>query len=297
MTDSSIQPRQHTVQCASPAGLHHMAYVEWGDPANPRVLVCVHGLSRVGRDFDRLARALAHEYRVVCPDVVGRGASGWLANPMLYGIAQYVSDMVTLIARLNVPQVDWFGTSMGGLIGMSLAGLADSPIKRHGKMIVNDVGPAIEAAALQRIGSYIGIARTFGSVDEAVAAIKLTSASFGLKTEAHWRELAELVIRKNDDGTYRLHYDMRIGDAFRAATPEAAAAGEKLLWNLWANIKADVLVVRGEQSDLLSRATLQHMLDSNPLAKSVEIAGVGHAPMFWDEDQIKIAKDFFLKGT
>lgn len=292
-----IQPRQHAVQCISPSGLHHMAYVEWGDPANPRVLVCVHGLSRVGRDFDYLARELSTHYRVVCPDMVGRGASGWLANPMLYGIAQYVSDMVTLIARLNVPQVDWFGTSMGGLIGMSLAGLPDSPIKRHGKILVNDVGPTIEAKALQRIGAYIGIARTFATLEEAVAAIKVVSASFGLKTEAQWRELAELVLRKNDDGTYRLHYDMRIGDAFRAVTPEAAAAGEKVLWNLWANIKADVLVVRGAQSDLLSRATVQRMLDSNPLASSVEIPEVGHAPMFWDEEQIKIAKDFFLKGV
>jgi pimeloyl-ACP methyl ester carboxylesterase len=273
-----------------------MAYVEWGDPANPRVLVCVHGLSRVGRDFDPLARALSAHYRVVCPDVVGRGASSWLANPMLYGMPQYVSDMVTLIARLNVTQVDWFGTSMGGLIGMILAGLENSPIKRHCKMLVNDVGPAIEAAALARIGSYIGVAKTFATLDEGVAAMQSISAPFGLKTDAQWRTLAELVLRQNADGTWRMHYDPRIGDAFRALTPEQAALGESALWNSWANIKADLLVVRGTQSDLLAPATLQRMLDSNPLARSVEIAGVGHAPMFWDADQIKLATDFFLKG-
>ncbi|MGL4574955.1 MAG: alpha/beta fold hydrolase [Burkholderiaceae bacterium] len=294
---SHPEPRHHTVQCASPSGLHHMAYVEWGDAANPDVLVCVHGLSRVGRDFDRLAKALANHYRVVCPDVVGRGASGRLANPLLYGVPQYVSDMVTLIARLNVPQVDWFGTSMGGLIGMSLAGLPDSPIARGRKLLINDVGPTLDPAALTRIGQYIGVPRTFASVEEATAAVKITSASFGLRTDVQWRELAELVIRKNDDGTYRLHYDMRIGDAFRTTTLEQAQAGEQVLWNLWANIKADTLVVRGAQSDLLSPATLQRMLDTNPLASSAEIAGVGHAPMFWGEDQIQIAKQFFLAST
>jgi pimeloyl-ACP methyl ester carboxylesterase len=294
---SHPEPRHLSVQCASPAGLHDMAYVEWGDAANPNVLVCVHGLSRVGRDFDRLAKALANHYRVVCPDVVGRGASGRLANPLLYGVPQYVSDMVTLIARLNVPQVDWFGTSMGGLIGMSLAGLADSPIARGRKLIVNDVGPTLDPAALTRIGQYIGVPRTFASVEEATAAVKITSASFGLRTEAEWRELTELVIRKNDDGSYRLHYDMRIGDAFRAVTPQQAQAGEQALWALWANIKADTLVVRGAQSDLLSPATLQRMLDTNPLATAVEIEGVGHAPMFWHDDQIQIAKLFYLAGT
>jgi pimeloyl-ACP methyl ester carboxylesterase len=290
------QPRQYHVQCISPAGLHTMAYVEWGDPANPRVLVCVHGLSRMGRDFDPLARALCGHYRVVCPDVVGRGASGRLADAAFYSIPQYVSDMVTLIARLNVQQVDWFGTSMGGLIGLGLGGLENSPIKRHGKMLLNDVGPAIEAEALQRIGSYVGVVRSFATLEEGIAAVKAVSVPFALKTEAQWHEFAMLMLRPQDDGTYRLHYDPRIGDAFRATTPEVAAAGEQLLWRYWANIKADVLIARGEHSDLLSRTTLQRMLDSNPLAHSVEIAGVGHAPMFWDADQLEIAKNFFLKG-
>ena len=117
MTKAQIK----TLQCMSPAGLHQMAYKEWGDPANPAVLVCVHGVTRVSDDFDKLAAALCDRYRVICPDVVGRGRSSWLANPQFYQLPQYVSDMVTLIARLDVPQVDWFGTSMGALVGLGLA--------------------------------------------------------------------------------------------------------------------------------------------------------------------------------
>ena len=152
-----LEARIKSVQCISPSGLHRMAYKEWGDAANPKVLVCVHGITRVGDDFDQLARALSDHYRVVCPDVVGRGRSGCLADARLYGILQYVNDMVTLIARAtpasDAAQVDWFGTSMGGLIGMALASLPDSPI---GKLVLNDIGPTLDPAALQRIGDYIG---------------------------------------------------------------------------------------------------------------------------------------------
>ncbi|MCX8018388.1 MAG: alpha/beta hydrolase, partial [Rhodocyclaceae bacterium] len=147
--------RQRYVSCLSPAGFHRMAYVEWGEPANPRVLVCVHGLTRSGRDFDALAQALADEYRIVCPDVVGRGASDWLADARLYATPQYAQDMAALIARLDVEQVDWLGTSMGGIIGMMLAAQANSPIRR---LILNDVGPLISATALARIGAYLAAA-------------------------------------------------------------------------------------------------------------------------------------------
>ena len=129
--------REQSVQCISPAGLHRMAYTEWGEPDNPKVLVCVHGLTRSGRDFDFLAERLAGEYRVVCPDVVGRGRSDWLKNKALYGVPQYAADMVTLLARLNVDSVHWLGTSMGGLIGMALAAQENTPIAR---LVLNDVG-------------------------------------------------------------------------------------------------------------------------------------------------------------
>ncbi|MFP5399573.1 MAG: alpha/beta fold hydrolase, partial [Gammaproteobacteria bacterium] len=161
------EPRLNHVQCLDGRGLHRMAYWEWGDAANPRVLVCVHGLTRQGRDFDTLARALADEYRVVCPDVVGRGRSDWLADPAGYAIPHYVADMVTLLARLDATTLDWVGTSMGGLIGMSLASLpaaGGSPIRR---LVLNDVGPTIEPAALQRIGTYVGQPVRWASLDEA----------------------------------------------------------------------------------------------------------------------------------
>src|SRR5881394_2068088 len=146
--NTTTSPRFDSVQCLDAKGLHRMAWAEWGDATNPKVLVCAHGLSRQGRDFDTLAQAMAADYRVVCPDVVGRGRSDWLADPAGYAIPAYVADMVTLLARLNAAEVHWVGTSMGGLIGMGLASLPNSPIKR---LVLNDVGPRIEYEALERI--------------------------------------------------------------------------------------------------------------------------------------------------
>jgi pimeloyl-ACP methyl ester carboxylesterase len=282
--------RQHFVQCASPLGLHRIAYREWGDPENPKVLLCVHGLTRVGRDFDRLAQALANNYRVVSPDVVGRGDSDWLDNPMLYGLPQYVSDMVTLVARLNPGTLDWFGTSMGGLIGICYAGQKGASVRR---MLINDVGPTLEAGALQRIGSYLGIERRFADLDEATQYVSLVSASFGVHTPDEWRELTEGVVRQNPDGSWRMHYDMRLAEPFKSTTPAQAMAGEGLLWHLWSAIGAQILITRGEFSDLLTPATVQAMQAANPRAQAVTIPGVGHAPTFMHADQIQIAADFF----
>ena len=158
------EPRLHHVTCASPVGLHRMGYWEWGDAANPRVVVCVHGLSRQGRDFDTLARDLSSDYRVICPDVVGRGRSGWLADPRLYAVPTYVADMVTLVARLNVPEVHWVGTSMGGLIGMALAAQQGTPIAR---LVLNDVGPVIEPGFIPRVLGYLGVPAFWRTLEEA----------------------------------------------------------------------------------------------------------------------------------
>jgi pimeloyl-ACP methyl ester carboxylesterase len=291
---SELQPRFGSVRCLSPAGLHAMAYTEWGDPANPRVLVCVHGLTRVGRDFDRLARALAAHYRVVCPDVVGRGRSDWLRDPMHYHVAQYVADMVTLIARLDVETVHWVGTSMGGLIGMMLAGQPGSPIA---KLVVNDVGPTLDAAALARIGDYLGKPVRFASVDQAVDYIAAISVPFGLRSRDEWREITETVIRPASDEQgegWVLHYDQRIAEPFRAMTPESAAAAEAAMWKLYEAIACPTLLIRGERSDLLTRATAQAMTRRGPKARLVEIAGVGHAPMFMHDQQIAVVRDFLL---
>ena len=287
---SSAVPRQRYVQGASPAGLHRIAYTEWGAPDNPRVLVCVHGLTRSGRDFDRVAAALSSVYRVVCPDVVGRGLSSWLANPAYYTIPQYVGDMVTLVARLGVESVDWFGTSMGGLIGMAFAGLKDSPIR---KMIVNDVGPHVEPVALERIGSYLGQPVSFATQQEVIDHAALLAQSFGPLTPEEWREINSPLVHERD-GAWRFRYDPRIAEPFTMTTPELAALGEAALWQSFAAIEGPVLVVRGEQSDLLSRETVAQMIAKGRNVSSVEIPGVGHAPAFLSADQIDIVKRFFI---
>lgn len=281
------ESRRRSVQCVSPRGLHRMAYLEWGDPRNPDVLVCVHGLTRCARDFDDLARALAGRYRVVCPDVVGRGDSDWLQDPMLYGLPQYVADMVTLIARLDVPAVHWIGTSMGGLIGMALAAQKGTPI---GRLVINDAGPVIARGALERIGTYVGQAPVFASVDQAEQYVRAVSAPFGPHGDAQWRFLTEIVLRKNEDGSFRMHYDPAIAEPFRRQMPE----GDLELWPLWDAVRCPTLVLRGERSDLLSRETCRAMSERGPKAKVVEIPGIGHAPTLMFEEQIAPVREFLL---
>jgi pimeloyl-ACP methyl ester carboxylesterase len=287
--------RIKSVQCISPAGLHRMAYKEWGDPDNQKVLVCVHGVTRVGDDFDSLARALSDHYRVVAPDVVGRGRSGRLRNPQLYQIPQYVSDMVTLVARVTANSdggtVDWFGTSMGGLIGMGLASLPDNPI---GKLVLNDIGPTLDPAALQRIGDYIGQDLRFKSFAEGAAFVREVSASFGEHTEEQWHKLAADVLRENAEGQWVRHYDMGLAEPMRGATPEKAKADEAALWAIYDAIRCPTLLVRGANSDLLSRATAQAMLARGPKPQLVEIPNTGHAPTFINADQIAIARKFLV---
>ncbi len=284
-----------SVQCLSLAGLHRMAYKEWGDESNPNVLLCVHGVTRVGDDFDNMARALANDYRVICPDIVGRGRSGWLKNPQLYRVPQYVSDIVTLLARVlpdgEQQTVDWFGTSMGGLIGLGLASLPDNPVR---KLILNDIGPVLAPMALQRIGDYIGQDLRFDTFAEASKFIRDVSLTFGQHTEEEWHKLASDVLRQDKDGKWVRHYDMGLALPFRSATPESAAADEALLWSAYDAVRCPTLLVRGAESDLLSAETAALMTQRGPQATLVEIAGVGHAPTFIHDDQIAIVKQFLL---
>jgi len=291
--DTSLPPRLRHVQCLAPEGLHHMAYWEWGDAANPRVLVCVHGLTRQGRDFDALARALAGEYRVVCPDVVGRGESDWMKNPASYAIPAYVADMVTLLARLDAREVHWVGTSMGGLIGMGLAALPESPIRR---LVLNDVGPAIEYAALVRIGGYLGVPVHWASLDEAADALRAISLGFGPHTREEWLDLTRPQLVSDGDG-FKPHYDPAIALPFKAVTPELAAAGEAMLWQSYDAIRCPTLVLRGAESDLLTRATADAMTQRGPRARLHEVAGVGHAPTLVHADQIDVVRDFLLAAS
>jgi pimeloyl-ACP methyl ester carboxylesterase len=280
-----------TVQCLSPAGLHNMAYKEWGDPKNPAVLLCVHGVTRVSDDFDALAAVMSDRYRVICPDVVGRGRSSWLANPLGYQLPQYVSDMVTLIARLDVEQIDWFGTSMGGLIGMGVAALKGNPIR---KMMLNDIGPTINFAALMRIAQYMGKEVRFPTFEAGVDYIRTIAAPFGPHSDEQWHKLAGDVLREQKDGQWIRHYDPALALAFSSFTQESAAQSETALWAIYDAIQCPVLLVRGSESDLLSRETADLMTQRGPRAALTELVGIGHAPTFMQPEQIALARDFFI---
>ena len=281
--------RRRSVQCAGPSGLHRLSYLEWGAVDAPRgVLVCVHGLTRCGRDFDALAQALAGEYRVVCPDMPGRGDSDWLTNPLEYALPTYVNDLVTLIARLDVERVDWVGTSMGGLIGMALAAQRDTPIRR---MVLNEAGPLIRAESLARISRYVGRAPSFPTFADAERYVREVSAPFGPHSDLEWRFLTEHVTRRQADGSYRVHYDPQIAVVFNADQPHQDVD----LWPLWDEVECPTLVIRGERSDLLDRATVDEMRRRGPRASAVEVAGVGHAPTLMKPDQIALVRDFLLQ--
>ena len=266
-----------------------MSYLEWGDPRNRDVLVCVHGLTRSGRDFDDLARALCGQFRVVCPDVAGRGDSERLADPMLYGVPQYVADMVTLIARLDVEAVSWVGTSLGGLIGMALAAQPGTPVKR---LVLNDAGPVITKTSLERIATYVGNTPKFDSFEKAEQYVRTISAPFGPHSDEQWRFLTETWVRRNADGSFSAHYDPRIADAFKATIPEK----DLTLWPVYDAVRCPTLVLRGEHSDLLARDTTTQMASRGPKARVVEVQGVGHAPTLMHADQIAIVRDFLLEG-
>ena len=234
-----------------------------------------------------LARALCARYRVVCPDVVGRGDSEWLADPVFYAVPQYVADMVTLIARLDVERVHWVGTSLGGLVGMALAAQKDSPVA---KLVLNEAGAVVAHASLERIGQYLGADPKFPSVEAAEQVVRAVSAPFGPHTDAEWRFLTEVVLRRSPDGSWRFHYDPRIATAYRSQIPE----GDIVLWEAYDAIRCPTLVIRGAQSDLLSRATAEEMTQRGPRAKLVELPGIGHAPTLLHEDQIAVVREFLL---
>ena len=291
--ESMNEPRLNHVQCLGAVGLHRMAYWEWGDADNPRVLVCMHGLSRQGRDFDVLAAALKDEWRVVCPDVVGRGESDFLSDPNGYQIPQYVADMVTLVARLGVVQVDWVGTSMGGLIGLGLAALAGTPIRR---LVLNDVGPTLEPAALARIGNYLGQPVEWPTLDAAADDLWRISSAFGPHSRAQWLDLSRPMLRPLDpanlDAGFRPHYDPGIAVPLRALTKELVAAGEAALWARYDAIRCPVLLLRGAESDLLTHETAQAMTQRGPRARLHEFAGCGHAPTLVQPEQVAVVREF-----
>jgi len=277
------------VQCTSGESSHRMAYHAWGNPNNPKVLMCVHGLTRRGSDFMTLAKAMCKDYYVVCPDVVGRGDSDRLSNPMQYAVPQYVADIAQLVKTLGVSQVDWFGTSMGGLIGMVYAAMPQSPIR---KMLINDVGPKIEPEAIKRLGSYVGQPFAFNNRADALTRLNQICASFGEHTPQEW-EIYNGPMLVERDGTWIMHYDPNISVPFAAVNPIMAKAGEMAMWHAFKQIHIPMLIVWGGDSDLLSAATVAEMCKVNSYARSIEIPHVGHAPAFVKSEQIALAKEFF----
>ena len=267
-------------------GTHRVAYTEFGESDNPRVLICVHGLTRNGRDFDTLATALAGDYRVVCPDVVGRGASDWLADKNDYGYPQYVSDMVALVAHLNADSVHWVGTSMGGLIGMLLAARPGSPVTR---LVMNDVGPLIPKAALARIVAYVGADPHFSSLQQLDVYLRDIYAPFGPFTHAQWQALVRSSARELSNGEIGLAYDPDIVVPLKAMPLEDVD-----MWPVWSTVQCPVLVIRGDRSDVLLAETAQTMTTTGPRARLDVLAGIGHAPTLMSDDEIALVGDWLL---
>lgn len=297
------EPTLNYVPCPDPQGGHRMAYWQWGDANASHVIVCVHGLSRQGRDFDVLAQALLAAsplpLRVVCPDVVGRGRSDWLKDPMGYQVQNYAGDMLALLAQLHqqapIAALDWVGTSMGGLIGMVVCGTPQLPLPvLVRRLVLNDVGPAIQWQALKRIGLYLGNTGQFDSVQRAADATWVISQSFGPHTPEQWLALSQAMVRPLPGGGYTLHYDPAIAQPFRSVTEESAAQGEATLWQLYDHITARTLLLRGAQSDLLSIETAQAMTARGPKARLVQFEGVGHAPTLVTHNQVEAVTSFLL---
>ena len=275
-------PTLHHVTCASPRGLHRIGYAEWGAAGSP-VLLCVHGLTRNGRDFDRVAERLSDRYRVVCPDMLGRGTSDRASDPSLYTVAQYVADCVTLIARLDVDELIWLGTSMGGVIGMTLAALPGNPIRR---LILNDIGPVIGAGGAGRIAGNVGDDPSFDSFEDGERALRARMSEFGLHSDEDFRYLSRhYVVRRG--GRWAFHYDPAIGTTFKAA---AAGGSAPPLWPFYDAISCPTRVIRGSISDILSEETAQEMTRRGPRAQVVRIKGVGHAPSLVPDAQIDIVE-------
>ena len=270
----------------STSGFHRLAYSEWGAADADRTTVCVHGLTRNGRDFDPLATCLAEVgSRVVCPDVVGRGRSDWLADAKGYSYPQFLADANALIARLDVETVDWVGTSMGGLIGMMLAAQPKTPLRR---LVINDVGPFVPKAALERIADYLGKDPVFPDMAAAEAHLRQVHAPFGALSDAQWRHLTRHSVKPDEAGGYRFRYDPGIALAL------AGPLEDLDLWPLWDAISIPVLVLRGAESDLLLADTAAEMAQRGPKAQVIEVAGCGHAPALLDEAQISLVKDWLL---
>ncbi|PIE20674.1 MAG: alpha/beta hydrolase [Neptuniibacter caesariensis] len=279
------EPALHKVLGFGPDGYHEVAYTEWGKPDPQRTVICAHGLTRNARDFDKLARKLSVDHHVLCPDVVGRGASDWLADHRHYTLDQFASDQRQVIARSGANSVDWIGTSMGGLIGIMLASDKRSPIRR---MIINDIGPLIPAVAIRRIKDYLCVDPVFDSLDDAEKYIREVYVQTHPMTDADWKHYAEHGVRLDEQGKYRLHNDPKIGETIKRYW----AFVHVNLWSRWNKIECPVLVIRGEKSDFLTEEIAEKMAKTGPKADVITIPDVGHHPSLQSAEQIAMVTDW-----
>ncbi|HEU0117602.1 MAG TPA: alpha/beta hydrolase [Alphaproteobacteria bacterium] len=275
--------QQKTFQGFGHPGFHTVAYTEWGSDTSQPPIMCVHGLTRNGRDFDWLAEKLQATRRVFCPDMPGRGKSDDLTDPAFYSYPQYANDMAILMAKTDSKQVDWVGTSMGGLLGMLVASLPNNSIRR---LVMNDVGPYIPRANMKRIADYVSMPTSFVDLDQLERHIRTIYAPFGIKRDEDWKKLASTSARKLPDGKLTLAHDTAIAKNFSALEADVD------FWDIYDKVKCPTLVIRGKDSDILSSETAQQMTQRGPKAKIVELPGVGHAPALMDADQIKLIADF-----
>jgi pimeloyl-ACP methyl ester carboxylesterase len=275
-----------TVQCLNPRGYHRMHYTDWGNPANRRIVICAHGLTRNCRDFDTFAQALQNNYRVICPDVVGRGRSDWLPAKEHYTQHQYMADTTTLLARLTADgekDIYWVGTSMGGILGILLASLPNTNLR---KLVINDVGALIPKAAIERIAQYVGTDPRFATLKEMEQYVRTVSAPFGPLTDEQWVHLTVHGAKQHSDGTWGFVYDPGIALVFQQTINDVD------LWPQYDAIKVDSLLLRGAQSDLLLKETALAMTQRGPRARLVEFDRIGHAPMLMAQDQIEVVQNF-----
>ena len=267
------------------SGFHGLHATDWGPKRSRRVVVCAHGYSGNGRDFDPLARALAERgYRVICPDVAGRGESAWLATPLQYHFPRFIADTRTLLAHLGVTEVDWIGTSMGGLLGMLIASQPSTPIRR---LVMNDVGAFLPMGALQHIARNLESPPAFASLAEVEAHLRHTHRDWGEITDAQWKHLARHHARRAGD-SWRLHYDPQIA---LVAHPPRLGPG-LAFWDAWYRVRCPALLVRGERSGVFPAEIAQAMVDIRPDARVVEIEGAGHAPALMRAEEIGLLLDF-----
>lgn len=275
-------------------GQHEIFYSDWGpEDANP--IICVHGLTGNGRDFDFLAEGLIkHGHRLICVDLPGRGSSDFHDDPLLYNYDQYMRDLQELLVHLDLQapeSVDWIGVSLGGLLGMRMAGQQHSPIKR---LIINDVGPHVPQAALDFIYNVIAQTYHFDTVSDLEKRMRETRGlTWGPVTDEQWHHMAEHNARALEDGRITYSYDPQIARVF-----ETSPIGDVDLWGSWNATKCPVFLIRGAESLLLTPDIVTTMKESGPGSGMhyVEFKGCGHVPSLMAPDQIKTIRDWLARS-